>query len=364
MAENRQKDPFALVLKLFLWILSLIYGTVIRTRNMMYDNKKKTISEFDFPIVSLGNLTWGGSFKTSLAIWLVKQLNPMKIAVLVRGYGSDEVAMLKESFAGTNADLFVNKDRTEELEKLDPSYELVILDDAFQHRKVARDCDVLLVNAQLGFKAKSIIPCGSLREPVKGGLKRTDMMVFTNSKESPSELIEYVQKYSPECSFFNAYYKPRCFVDLKRNEFPLDLVIEEDAACFCAIAYPKGFINTLHSIGITPKYTFTYPDHSHLSEKEFRKIEGKCIANDIHNLVITQKDKARFKYHTVLRIIILDVDVVIDEPQGLLDEVHKVIKCKKESPEVEEQSTEDDIDDNSNNITKENCDDVSDLGHS
>lgn len=329
VAENRRKDFLSMVFKFFLWILSLIYCAVIKTRNYMYDTGKKQINEFSVPIISLGNLTWGGSFKTSLAIFLVRNLKPMRVAVLIRGYGEDEIALLEESFEGENAKLFIGKDRSEVLKTIGSEYDLVILDDAFQHRKVKRDMDLLLVNSQMGFKAKSVIPCGSLREPISGGLRRTDMVMFTNSKQMPDQLVEYVNKYNDDCSFYNAYYKPRCFVDLKKNEYELDLIKDEDAACFCAIAYPRGFVNTLNSIGITPRFTFTYPDHSFLSEREFRKIESKCIAEDIHNLVITHKDKARFKYPSVLRIIILDVDVVIDKPQEFLEEIKQVVKNKK-----------------------------------
>jgi tetraacyldisaccharide 4'-kinase len=334
VAENRRWDVLSILLKIVLWLLSLIYGIIVRFRNAFYTIGLIKSNSFRIPIVSLGNLTWGGSFKTSLAVFLVRRLQPLRIAVLVRGYGADEVSMLEEALRNTSAAVHVGKDRSAVLERIQDEYDLVLLDDGFQHRKVRRDLDIVMMNARNPFSSRALIPCGSLREPVSG-IKRADMILFTNTETVPDDLTASIRRKNKRCLLLCAYYKPRCFIDLKGSEHSLETIVAEDSACFCAIAYPRGFLSTLHGLNIVPRFTFIYPDHYLLSEAEFRRIEGKCAAAGVHQLIITAKDKSRFRYPSVLKIVILDVDVIVPESERLIAVVREVVERRSSQKLVE-----------------------------
>lgn len=332
IAEGRAKDPFALLIKVVLWFISCIYGAVVSSRNLAFDLKKIPQATADVPVISIGNLTWGGSFKTSIAIFIARRLSGLRGAVVTRGYGADEVAMLKRDLEPLGAKVLVGKDRAAALATAKGELDYALLDDGFQHRKLVRDCDIVMINADMGIAGKNLIPCGSLREPVVPALKRAHAVVFTNAALPPQHLVKQITDINAQIRFFAAKYIPRAFVGLHGDEHALLKVAKDgDLACFCAIAYPAGFLKTLKSIGIFPRFTFVYPDHSYLSEREFRRIESKCMAENVKTLVITAKDRARFVYPSILKILILDVEVVMDRPDDFIAYVREVIDAKKQS---------------------------------
>ena len=326
LVEGKKKGLFAFLAKIFLFLLSLIYWFLIQLRNFLYSrNLILNQISFNIPIISIGNLTWGGTGKTSLSIVLSKRLSGKKIALLARGYGSDEVELLKKSLKESNTHLFVGKNRAQILDKISSDYDLAIFDDGFQYRKVKRDLDILLINGKNPFGGNRVLPLGILREP-KSCLRRADIVIIMNS--APKSLQDYLKTINPSLEVFSGYYEVKGLFDFEGEVFPKETLLNKPLACFCAIGYPQGFIESLKSIGLRPILNFIYPDHYNLKEKDFRTIESECKYKGIKHIIITAKDEFRFKFSTELSIFILEVSLKIDRLDYFLNIVEDKIASK------------------------------------
>ena len=327
VVEDRQKGALAALFKIFLFLPMLLYWLVVALRNFLYDNdlilKQRT---FNIPVISVGNLTWSGTAKTSLAIALSRDLSPKKVAVLSRGYGSDETALLKDSLDRDKAGVFADKDRATILSGISSDYDIAILDDGFQYRRIEPDANILLINGRKPFGNGFLIPLGSLREPKKS-LKRADIAVIMHVRDQ--ELHDRLKRINPCLEIFYAHYKAEGLSTLQAEPVSKDVLLDRPLASFCAIGYPEGFLDTLAQLGAQPALTFRYPDHYLLDEKEFRSIENKCLHRGIKDLVITAKDRIRFGFSTQLSIYVLEVSLQIESGDDFLKAVkNRLTKIK------------------------------------
>jgi len=324
--EARKRGLLAIILKLCLVVPSCFYWSVVVIRNFLYDRNiilKQAGS--GMPVISIGNLTWGGTGKTSMAIFLSRALSPKKTAVLTRGYADDEVALLRDYLSGTGADVYTGRDRAKILEAISFDHDLAILDDGFQHRRIKRDLDILLINGVKPFGPGFLLPLGILREP-KAGIKRAGLAVIMHSADKALE--NTLKAINPGIEVFYGRYEVNNLLNLQGEAYPKDSFINKPLACFCAIGYPEGFISSLGSIGLKPRLKFIYPDHQALGEGEFRKIEERCLSSGIQDLIITAKDRLRFGFPTKLSIFILAVCLKIEREDLFLGLVKNVLANK------------------------------------
>ncbi|MBN2120958.1 MAG: tetraacyldisaccharide 4'-kinase [Candidatus Omnitrophica bacterium] len=335
LAEGKRKGFLSFVFKVFFFIPTCLYWLVISLRNFFY-HKNFILKEeaFKIPVISAGNITWGGTGKTSLVIALSKLFSLSKVAVFTRGYGSDEKDMLEELLSKEQAKIISGKDRVRLLREAESLYDLAILDDGFQYRRIKRDLDILLINGNNPFGSGTLIPSGSLREP-KACIKRADVAVIMHADNE--NLKNYLKTLSPKIDIFNAYYQVEGLADLKGNTYSKEELADKKIASFCAIGYPEGFIKSLGSLSLRPLIRFIYPDHHILLEEEFREIERKCELSGVKDLIITAKDKTRFKFFTQLSIWILKVALKIEPQEDFLSLVQRRAGLKIESKTLKKQ---------------------------
>jgi len=325
LVEGRRRGSFIIFIKLFLFLLSLLYRIVISLRNYLYDKGFLKSKKFNIKVISVGNISWGGTGKTSLVIKLAKSLPDFKIAILVRGYGQDEVELIKNSLREYNCKVFTGKNRLKILSNLSSDYNLAIFDDGFQYRRVKKDLEIVLVNGKEDLKRNFLLPLGKLREPINS-LKRADVVIIMHSLNR--ELESFLKKINPELKVFQGRYIPQNLRDLKEEIHSLQNFLNKEIACFSAIGWPEGFLSSLKEAGLLPKLKFIYPDHYQLKEEEFRKIEEKCLSSAITDLIITGKDKSRFRFPTQLSIFILEAELKIDPEEEFLNLVRNVSAFK------------------------------------
>ena len=328
LVEGRRRGPLAFGIKMFLFPLSLLYGLIINLRNYLYDKKFLKSKVFKIPVISIGNLTWGGTGKTSLVIKLVLALAEFKIAVLSRGYGQDEISLIRGHLRDTSSQLFVGKDRLKLLEKLDSCYDLVLLDDGFQYRRIKKDLEIVLVNGKDSIGKNFFIPLGKLREPPKS-LRRADVVIIMHSLNRKIEA--FLKKINPQLEVFFGRYLSLGLRDLQGIGYSKEEFLNREFACFTAIGWPQSFLDSLEELGLSPKLKFIYPDHYELKEEEFRKIEQRCLSLNIRDLIITSKDRERFCFSTSLSIFILEVDLEIENYQKLLELIKQRVKKRNHS---------------------------------
>lgn len=312
-------------LRRLLWPFSIVYGLVVWVRNFLYDKGLIKSVSFSVPVISIGNLSTGGTGKTPHIEYLIRLLRPeFKVATLSRGYGRQTKGfMILSQPASTSVygdepmqyftkfpdiQVSVGEDRVaaiEELMRFPSRPDLILLDDAFQHRRVKPGYSILLIEYDNIFKTDFILPAGNLREG-KSGMQRADVIVITKSPTIlvPIERKRILEELQPgaEQRVFFSYYKYGEFNKVTgiqtgmlmgakyymEKRFTILLVT--------GIANPSGIIEYLRRH--TDKLeTLIFPDHHEFSAKDIRKIQDTFdhIANPSKIIVTTEKDAMRLR---------------------------------------------------------------------
>ena len=320
--EKDRRNVWESIFYCFLLILSVIYGFAVGLRNLFYDKKIIPSYKVKAKVLSIGNLSWAGSGKTPLSIWLYENLaSQFNTAILRRGYGDDENKMLLD----TTANVFSLPDRYKLAKSLESSFDVFILDDGFQFRRLKRDVNIV-IRAGREFKKKyRLIPAYFFREPLSS-LGRADIVLlnYKDEIEQPSELKKSILDEFPNLEVYFCQYKFKYFLDLDNNEFDAGVLRGRKLACFCAIGYPKGFIAGLKKLDLDIVREIIYPDHYELSQEEFMSLQDDLLQKGIKDLIITSKDRyhlpvVKFK----LNIFIMEVGLKIEDQDSFLQEVVK-----------------------------------------
>ena len=321
--KNIAESFFYLLLCFFSWI----YGAGVFLRNFFYQTKIIPSFISQAKVISVGNLSWSGSGKTSLSIWLYERLSSKyKTAVLRRGYGDDEGKLLKERIN----DVFSAPSRSKLAKKLERTFNLFVLDDGFQHRGLSRDVDIVIMGSREFLRKYRLIPAYFFREPLNS-LRRADILLL-NYKEEMSDkqaLREMILKIAPGLGIYFSQYKSKWFLDLAGNKFPTDFLKGRRLGAAAAIGYPQGFFNKLVDLGLDLAQQVVYPDHHELSIDEFCNLEDSLISKGINDLVITHKDKYHLpSLESRLNIFILEVELEIEDQSRFLKEIEdRLIKA-------------------------------------
>lgn len=318
--EKSKKNLLENIIYCFLITVSLLYGFIVRLKNLLYD--RKIIKPFysGKKVISIGNLSWAGTGKTTLTAYLHAKLSSQfKIAVIRRGYGRDEGKLLAE----TIKNVFSSPDRIEIIKKNSCDFDIFILDDGFQHRKLHRDLDIVIMGAR-EFKVRyRLIPACFFREPFKA-LNRADILIL-NYKDEFADLEKIKQTIKNKfgrLKIYSAGYKFKRFVDFDNKEVTPDFFKSKKIAALSGIGYPQGFLNKLRELRIHISKKIIYPDHYELGEKEFILLTRNLLQAGIENIIITSKDKYHLpKIEQRIKIFIMEIEIEIDHEQKLLEEI-------------------------------------------
>tara|TARA_B100000315_G_C14560747_1_gene580444 strand:+ start:993 stop:2003 length:1011 start_codon:yes stop_codon:yes gene_type:complete len=299
---------------------SFIYGFIVNIRNLAYDFRILPSKSVEAKVISVGNLSWSGSGKTPLSIWLFEKFkNEKKTAILRRGYGKDENQLLKEEVES----VFISKDRyTKALEK-QANFELFILDDGFQHRRLKRDIDIVIMGSREFNKKFRLIPAYFFREPLSS-LKRADIVLISHSDEIKdlSSVNDLILSMVVSKNLFFSHYEIKGFFDLDGQEKNIDYFKDKPIAAFAAIGYPEGFFNKLTKAGLKLAKKITYPDHHQLNQLEFNQLEDELLRKGINNLIITRKDKYHLpNLERKINIFIMEIRIVISDEKRFFEEI-------------------------------------------
>lgn len=288
-----------------LWPLSILYSAFARTKAWFYAKGVVRKQELNGAVISVGNLTVGGTGKTPMVLWIAERLarEGKKAAILTRGYRgrqnadsrglpqSDEVAMLRERLGG-QVQLGVGADRYNSGKSLAAhGVEWFVLDDAFQHLKLARDADIVLVDATDPLGGGMLLPAGRLREPFSA-IRRADLVVITRSVQAPSRALESLIRRHTKCPIFYATAKfesvlrvPRLDVALPRQDLDRARFL-----AFCGVGNPAAFFQDLRTWGFQIAGERSFPDHHLYTAREATELEEAAAKCDANALLCTEKD--------------------------------------------------------------------------
>jgi tetraacyldisaccharide 4'-kinase len=310
--------------------LSTIYGAVVGTRNALYDRGHLRARRLQGPVVSVGNLSAGGSGKTPFVILLGELLKgrDTKFDILSRGYGRHTRGVLLVDPGGLpqqfgdeplliarklQVPVIVGEDRYQAGQFVESRFgpQLHLLDDGFQHRQLARDFDIVLVTPQ--DISDSLLPAGRLREPLRS-LTRADAVVLASGA-------------SPE-SFPLA---DKLVWRVKRGIIPQTVAARP--VVFCAIARPQNFLLQLRAANIEPAAQAFYRDHHAYTEKDIRELLELKMRSEAGGFVTTEKDAVNLgSYLSALEpLSVVPVRMELADAANAVDTILRKIEERKRS---------------------------------
>jgi tetraacyldisaccharide 4'-kinase len=299
-----QRSSFTSQLIIYLLLpWSLVYGLgVFCHRNF---NRLRGAYKAPKPVISIGNITVGGSGKTPLVIWLAKNLQNkgIKSIILIRGFmpkgskASDEVDMLNEQIPFIP--VIAGADRTESIRGVENSMpvDVYICDDAFQHWPLHRDLNIVAIDSVNPFGNGCLLPAGILREPVSA-LKRADIIILTKTDGpgNDQDLSSKIKRINPKAMIMESRYKPAGAVGVFDSDIlPADFLKEKPAVGFCAIGDPLSFQSSLMNSGVKISKLFTFMDHHVYKKEDIRRMAEYCRLQAIKVLVTTHKDAVKLR---------------------------------------------------------------------
>jgi len=296
---------------------SLVFGIAVFLKNFFYNKKIIKPARISAKIISVGNISMGGTGKTPLVITLATIMKKAgyKTAVISRGYGGksrsticvsdgknilsgpeesgDEPLLHARNLPGIP--VIVDPDRIRAARYAEKHFhsEVIVLDDAFQHRRIERDIDIVTMNAANPWGNRMLLPSGPLREPLKN-LNRGDICVITHTDKSnnPETIKSIIKKYSLN-PIFLARHRPLSFYTLQHNKIPLHRLKNNPVLAFSGIAYPDVFRKTLLDIDCEVKKFLPYPDHHYYTAADKHAIWQQAVQNNVEAVVTTEKDIIR-----------------------------------------------------------------------
>jgi len=345
--SGHQRGLFATIIRSFLSVLAFLYLAGLHTRSALYRygiTKRKTLPA---KVISIGNITAGGTGKTPLVEFLARYLRTKKkkIAILSRGYGgripsgsecdkspengkfknrngvNDEYLILSENLEGIP--ILLGKNRLYNGEKAIINYgsECLILDDGFQHIKLKRDLDIVVIDALNPFAGEHLIPRGFLREPVKG-LKRADLFVISHCNQINEDrlrtLYTKLQNFNKNIYICESIHEPAYLENISDNSlWNTSWLRGKRIYGLCAIGNPQSFAVTLKELGVCLVQFRTYLDHHAYTQAELDNViaEAKHLGADA--IVVTQKDAVKLRNKDIHDANVMSLKIEIRITKGI-----------------------------------------------
>jgi tetraacyldisaccharide 4'-kinase len=330
--KGADEDPSGVV-RLLLAVLkgfSLLFGVVVAVRGFLYRSGILRRFPLGVQVISIGNVTAGGTGKTPVTEIFARTLSAegRRVAILSRGYrrkeapwwqrlftqvidpplvvsdgrhvlldaatGGDEPYMLASNLPGVAVVVDRNRVKAGRYAIKRLGCDTLILDDGFQYQKLKHSIDVVLVDATNPFGNGNLLPRGILREPARH-LKRADIIFLTKCRGDVSAVREAVRRYNRTADIVECNHAPRVLKDVwSREEFPLDWLSGKTLCTLSGIASPKGFENSLRTLGAKVVWCERYADHHRYDPGEILYALNRTADMGADALVTTEKDAVRF----------------------------------------------------------------------
>lgn len=356
---GRAKGFRAALMRMAMTGLSGIFRLLVQTRLMLFRKGWKDQSHLGMRVVSIGNITVGGTGKTPVTEFLARTLRDRgrRVAILSRGYKSkkldrpqkwrkknghmvsaekmprvvstgsallldsrhagDEPFMLARNLDGVS--VVVDKDRVKSgrfaISELEA--DTLVLDDGMQYLKLAHGMDIVLVDAGSPFGTGALLPRGTLREPPKN-LRRASYIFLTKCDgTSNEELIKRIRKYNRTAGIVETTHGPIYLENIfTRERKPLHFLKGKWVGAISAIAVPEAFENSLRKLGARVEVRRHFSDHHRFSKRDVDQFMQRCVERDMNLMITTEKDAVRFPRPSELNVPIYFLRIEVEILKG------------------------------------------------
>ncbi len=322
--------------KFLLLGMSFLYGRIVRLTRFLYAARLLPVFQAQKPVISIGNLTVGGTGKTPLVLTIVRLLiaRGLKVAILTRGYMpqskqvfSDEARMIEESLPGVA--VFASPNRRLSIQECLKHHaaDVFVCDDAFQHWPLHRDLDIVAVDAVNPFGNGHLLPRGILREEIEA-IRRAQVIVLTKTNQPlgrTQALRSRLAALHPDALIVESRHAGRGCVDVFEKIFQdIAHVQGLTAAAFCAIADPQSFRQSLQECGVVVDGFFTFSDHHVFTVEDLAPIRRYAKDRQIRIILTTHKDAVKIQnfreFWQGYRVYYLDLELEITQGKNVFIE--------------------------------------------
>lgn len=347
--------------RLFLAFAAFIYGLGVKFILFMYKKEWRQQKAVNSRVVCIGNITAGGTGKTTAALLCATKLSRagIRTAIVSRGYkrskkkkevvvlfdkdmlnweeSGDEPYMMSQMLAEDLVPVLVCSDRFAAAKEAVKQFrsQVILLDDGMQHHRLKRDANIVLIDAVNPFGGKALLPLGTLREPLTA-LSRASLVVITHSNLVNERTIEDIKDeiriYNDEINIITAIHKPDYYFDVNTKKKVALKDLKGEAVAFSAIGDHSSFEQTLKNLGLTLKQTWRFPDHSTYT---IEQMETFASSRSNLPLITTFKDFVKFPHgwqdiiKDRLYILAINMEILNGEEDKLLEVLYPSLGKKK-----------------------------------
>lgn len=351
---NKSFIPLPYTLGPLFMPLGLLYGAAMRTRMALYRKGFLASFELGVPVISVGNITTGGTGKTPVVAWVAEALarEGLRVCILTRGYkrrqeskrvlvsdgkrilaevedGGDEPRLLAEMLLGLAA-VISDKDRVAAAgwARENLHSEVFLLDDGFQHLRIKRQLDIVTLDATNPFGGGRLLPQGRLREPPPA-LKRADLIIITRSEQAADILAlkGEVEQLSGRKNVVISRTRTGVVRPLIQHPpVPLSSPLSYRVAAFCALGNPQAFFRHLERSGFDLTYTRAFTDHHSYTQKELDEIASEAGSRGAEALLTTAKDAVKLRsLRFALPCFVVEIEFVFENELTLRNMLRKAV---------------------------------------
>lgn len=354
VAHGEKKGLFAVLVLVILRMLSLVYGFGVWLNLSLY--KHGLLEKYKLPcfVISLGNITVGGTGKTPTALRLAAHIRDMgyRVVILNRGYRSgwrgqvgvvsdgskiymsvteagDEAYLLAKNLPGVGVVIGKKRAITGNYAVQKLKAEVIILDDGYQHWELDRDIDVVLIDTINVFGNNFLLPRGTLREPLDN-LNRAHACLLTKVDQSTHDardgIRDIIKCYNQNALIVESIHNPRYFIEIEewykgirtKNTTPLEIVQGQKIVALSAIGNPSSFEQTITDVGAEVVEAVRYPDHHDYTMAEMQQVMQMAVDRGAYAIVTTEKDAVKIPSEFIhsdrpLRVYVLGIEVFFTE---------------------------------------------------
>jgi tetraacyldisaccharide 4'-kinase len=323
----------------------LIYGLIIR---LMIFFQRLVQIRLDCKVISVGNITVGGTGKTTVVEYICRHLRESghKVAIVTRGYKrntapyvpgavsyenmGDEAYMLSKNLTGVP--VIVDADRARGARKAVREFKVdtVVFDDGFQQWKIKKDLEIVTIDAANPFGNYHMLPRGILREPLSS-LKRADLFILTKANLVPGipSVGEVLSRITPATRVFVAEHAATGLYDLYVPDarFGMDYLSGKTVGIFCGIGSPDSFKKLVSASGAQVAASFIFPDHHRYTPDDMLRMYNECAKKDIAVMITTEKDVPRVRAvspRAVQELMVLKIELRLKDEKGFIDRLLKL----------------------------------------
>jgi tetraacyldisaccharide 4'-kinase len=324
--RGQARGPLAAAARAGLGVASFGYGLAVSIRNTSFDRGWRRIVRVDAPVVSVGNLTLGGTGKTPMVEWVARwyRQRGVRVAILSRGYGqaaglNDEGRVLEDNLPDVPHLQDPDRGALAQVAVQELEAELLVLDDGFQHRRLARDLDIVLLDALDPFGQGRLFPRGLLREPITS-LRRAGVVILSRADLIPPDARAAIraeaERHAGTLLWAEARHAPLDLLDADGSSFPLSTLSERRIAAFCGIGNPEGFRRTLENLGVAPLGFRTFADHHAYDRTDVAALADWARELGADLVLTTQKDYVKLRTSNLGPISLFALRIGLDVMSG------------------------------------------------